>query len=73
MLIKGEPGPKHELAFGFLLVASLLAFLDWLKGLLLCVISAFLQYPMRKLVSGEPAYFVLLVGVVFGAAMMHEQ
>lgn len=57
-----------ELAFLFLAVGVLIAFADWRKGLLICVLTALLQDPLRKLVSGQPPYFVLFVGVVFAAA-----
>ena len=57
-----------ELAFAFLLIPVMAVLLDWRKGLALCVITALLQDPLRKLTPGQPVYFVVLVGVVFAAA-----
>jgi hypothetical protein len=57
-----------ELAVVFLFIASMLAVGSWRSGLVLCTTMAILQDPMRKLTPGEPVYFVVLVGVVFGAA-----
>ena len=48
-----------------LLVAVLIALDDWRRGLFLCVVVAIVQDPLRKLVPDQPAYFILLVGVVF--------
>lgn len=59
-----------ELAFLLLFLAALAAFLNWRHGLALCVLTAILQDPMRKLTPGEPVYFVVLVGVVFAAAWL---
>ena len=50
--------------------ACALAFRRWRDGFLLCVVVALVQDPLRKLVPGEPVYFVVLVGVVFGATWL---
>jgi hypothetical protein len=50
-----------------LLVAVLIALDDWRRGLFACVLVAILQDPLRKLAPDQPAYFILLVGVVFAA------
>ena len=52
------------------IVACALAFRRWRDGFLLCVVVALVQDPLRKLVPGEPVYFVILVGVVFGATWL---
>ncbi len=57
-----------ELAFVILFFTSVLAVGSWRYGLVLCTLFAILQDPMRKLTPDEPVYFVVLVGVVFGAA-----
>ncbi len=57
-----------ELAFVMLFFAALFAIGSWRYGLVLCTLMALLQDPMRKLTPNEPVYFVVLVGVVFGAA-----
>jgi hypothetical protein len=59
-----------EIAFALVLLAAMVALIDWRKGLMLCVLTAILQDPLRKLTPNEPAYFVLLVGVVFAAAAL---
>jgi uncharacterized membrane protein (GlpM family) len=53
-----------------LFVACAAAFRDWRDGFFACVVVALLQDPLRKLVPGEPVYFTVLVGVVFGAAWL---
>lgn len=50
--------------------AALLAFTNWRWGLSLFLVAGVLQDPARKLVPGQPVYFVLLAGVVFGAAWL---
>jgi hypothetical protein len=58
-----------ELAFALLMVAVLVAFADWRKGLFICVLTGLLQDPLRKLAPDQPAYFVLFAGLVFAAAL----
>ena len=58
--------PEFALVLVFFL--ALLALGSWRSGLVLCTLTALLQDPMRKLTPGEPVYFVVLVGAVFGAA-----
>lgn len=53
-----------------LVPALAVAFSNWRYGLFACVLVAILQDPLRKLTPGEPVYFILLVGVVFGAAFL---
>lgn len=50
--------------------AALLAFTNWRWGLSLFLVAGLLQDPARKLVPGQPVYFVLLAGAVFGAAWL---
>lgn len=59
------------LEISLLLVAlfSLVALTRWEHGMYLAVLMAFLQDPLRKLIEGQPPYFILLVAVVFGAAV----
>lgn len=51
-------------------LAALLALVNWRWGLFLCVLTGLLQDPLRKLAPSQPVYFVVLVGVVFGAAWL---
>lgn len=53
-----------------LLPALVAAFSNWRRGLFACVVVAILQDPLRKLAPGEPVYYILLAGVVFGAACL---
>ena len=53
-----------------LLPALAAAFSNWRYGLFACVLVAILQDPLRKLAPGEPVYYILLTGVVFGAAFL---
>lgn len=57
-----------ELAFVVLFVLALMAVASWRNGLMLCTAMAILADPMRKLTPDQPVYFVVMVGVVFGAA-----
>lgn len=59
-----------ELTLILLLAVAAMAFINWRLGLVLCVLTAILQDPLRKMVPGQPVYFVVLVGAVFGAAWM---
>jgi hypothetical protein len=45
----------------------MLAFFDWRKGLFVTIAVAMLQDPLRKITPGQPTYFIVLVGAVFGA------
>jgi hypothetical protein len=58
------------LSFSALLVAAGLALMKWRYGLALCVLVGLVQDPVRKLVAGQPVYYVIFVGVVFGAAVV---
>ena len=59
-----------ELAILLLAVCVFWAFADWRLGLLLCLATAILQDPLRKLTPDQPVYFVGFVGVVFAAAFI---
>lgn len=59
-----------EIAFALLLLAASLAAANWRSGLALCVLTAVMQDPLRKLTPNEPSYFVLFAGVTFAAAML---
>ena len=57
-----------ELTMGILMMAGLLTMLDWRKGLVMCVLIGVAQDPLRKLAPGQPVYYVVLVGIIFGIA-----
>lgn len=59
-----------ELAFGTLFLLAALALNNWRMGFTLCVVMVVLQDVLRKLIPGEPAYFVLFSGVLFAAAAL---
>ena len=59
-----------EITLLLVAMAALLAFTNWRWGLFLCVLTGLLQDPLRKIIPNQPAYFVVLVGVVFGAAWL---
>ena len=59
-----------ELAISLLVIAAFCAFTDWRLGLLLCLATAILQDPLRKLIPGQPVYFVAFVAAVFGAGCL---
>ena len=62
--------PVLELAISLLAVPVFWAFAEWRLGLLLCLVTAILQDPLRKLTPDQPVLFVGFVGVVFGAACL---
>jgi hypothetical protein len=59
-----------ELAISLLAVPALWAMAQWRLALLLCLATALLQDPLRKLTPGQPVLFVVFVGLVFGAACL---
>jgi len=59
-----------EIAFLTLAIIAFAAFANWRWGLALCVLMAIVQDPLRKLIPEQPVYFVVFVGVVFGAALL---
>jgi hypothetical protein len=59
-----------ELTIVLLMLAGILTFLDWRKGLVMCVLLGIAQDPLRKLAPGQPVYYVILVGVIFGIAWL---
>lgn len=58
----------NELTLILLTLTCLMALLDWRRGLVLCLVMGALQDPLRKLAPGQPVYYVVLVGVIFGTA-----
>lgn len=59
-----------EITLMLLALAALVAVTDWRKGMVLCVLTGILQDPARKLIPEQPVYFIVLVGVVFGATWL---
>src|SRR5215472_2128099 len=57
--------PVLGVAFLLLAIPVFWAFADWRSGLLLCLVTAILQDPLRKLTPDKPVLFVVFVGVVF--------
>lgn len=53
-----------------LFVVALITVSNWRAGLALCVMTAIVQDPIRKLVTEQPVYFVLFVGMVFAATCL---
>jgi hypothetical protein len=58
------------LTIGLLAVLTFWAFAEWRLGLVLCLATAILQDPLRKLTPDQPVIFVMFAGVVFGAAFL---
>jgi hypothetical protein len=58
----------NQLTIMLVSVACALAVINWRHGLALCAVVGVLQDPLRKLAPGQPVYYVVLVGIVFGAA-----
>jgi len=51
------------------LAGLLVSFIDWRRGVLVALAVGFLQDPARKLVPGEPVYFVVAFAPFFAAAL----
>lgn len=60
----------NEIAIAGLLLACLMAIGDWQRGMFLTVAVALLQDPIRKVIPGQPPYFILFTGFVYGAALL---
>ena len=58
------------LALGFLVIPVFLAIVEWRLAFLLCLATAILQDPLRKLTPGQPVFFIGFVCIVFAAAFM---
>ena len=54
-----------ELSISLLVLPVFWAIAEWRMGLLLCLATAILQDPLRKIAPNQPAFYVLFVGVVF--------
>jgi hypothetical protein len=59
-----------EITMIVVIMAGLLTILDWRNGLVACVVVGILQDPLRKVAPGQPLYYVVLVGVILGMAML---
>jgi hypothetical protein len=59
-----------EFALAGLCAAALIAALNWRSALLLCVLVALIQDPLRKLTPGQPLFYNAFVGVVFAATFV---
>jgi hypothetical protein len=59
-----------EFSISLLVIPVVWAFAKWRLGLLLCLATAILQDPLRKLTPDQPVLFVVFVGVVFGSACL---
>jgi hypothetical protein len=55
-----------ELSISLLAIPVFWALNEWRVGLLLCLVTAILQDPLRKLTPDQPVFYVVFVGVVFG-------
>jgi hypothetical protein len=59
-----------EVTLALLAIPVLFALADWRWGLLLCVVTAILQDPLRKIAPDQPVFFVVLVAIVFAGACL---
>src|SRR5262245_36867585 len=58
------------LALGLLAIPVFLAIIDWRLAFLLCLATAILQDPLRKLTPDQPVLFIGFVCIVFAAAFI---
>lgn len=59
-----------EVSIALLAIAVLCALADWRWGLLLCIATAVLQDPFRKITPDQPVIFVVFVAMVFAGACL---
>lgn len=59
-----------ELGIIVALALAAFAFADWRNTLVLSLLAALVEGPLRKVTPGEPVAYVLLPAVVFGAGML---
>jgi hypothetical protein len=59
---------SSDLYFGFIALASVICFLDWRKGLYLCLLIDVARDPIRKLIENEPV-LITVTGVIPWAAI----
>ena len=59
-----------DVSFMLLSIAMVIAISNWRYGFALCVLTALLQDPLRKLSPSQPVYFVVFVGATFGCAWL---
>ena len=52
------------------IIAFWTCLLDWRKGIFICILVGFLQDPIRKIVPGQPVFFVVLIGVFVAATVL---
>jgi hypothetical protein len=57
-------------AIFLLAIPAFWAFVEWRSAMVLCLATALLQDPLRKLTPDQPVIFVVFAGVVFGAACL---
>ena len=58
------------LALGLLAIPVFLAIIEWRLAFVLCLATAILQDPLRKLTPDQPVFFIGFVCVVFSAAFI---
>jgi len=58
------------LTIGLVVTFSIIAFLNWRVGLLLVILLASVQDPLRKLVPGTPGFMALMTAPVFLCAVL---
>jgi len=52
------------------LIAMVLSLVNWRVGVVICLVTGFLQDPLRKLVPGEPIAFTALVAAPLGMTLL---
>jgi hypothetical protein len=59
-----------EVTLALLAIPVLFALANWRWGLLLCVVTAILQDPLRKIAPDQPVFFIVFVAIVFAGACL---
>ena len=61
---------SSDVYYGFIVVLSILCFLDWRKGLYLCLLVDVLRDPVRKLIEDQPVFVTVAGAVPWGAVTL---
>src|SRR5262249_27299706 len=69
-MVKSGGCRVFAVALVLLAIPVLWAAAEWRMALLLCLVTAILQDPLRKLTPDQPFYFVVFVGAVFAAGCL---
>jgi len=60
----------NEYVLLLILLGVVVSFPNWRLGMLVCILIGFLADPARKLMTDQPVYMVVIVGVIFATVIL---